>query len=208
VAGHGQAVKFSLDTDIGLAERWLTAWDQRDVDELLRIAHPDIEIVPENPLLPLLPGASFRGHVGLRTLALWSYENYPHFRIEDRSLRKVRGVLVASATYVEHDPSKSEIRRPTETVFDVELGLIRRVRSFQPASRALQTALAEPMLTPREREVFQLLARGRTAPEIAAALFISPATVRTHVQNGVGRLGAKTRVEAISIAMKNGEIEP
>jgi DNA-binding CsgD family transcriptional regulator len=64
------------------------------------------------------------------------------------------------------------------------------------------------MLTPREREVFQLLARGRTAPEIAAELFISPATVRTHVQNGVGRLGAKTRVEAISIAMKNGEIEP
>jgi PAS domain S-box-containing protein len=63
-------------------------------------------------------------------------------------------------------------------------------------------------LTPREREVFQLLASGLNAPEIADRLFLSPATVRTHVQNGMQRLGARTRVHAISIALGRGEIDP
>jgi DNA-binding NarL/FixJ family response regulator len=64
------------------------------------------------------------------------------------------------------------------------------------------------MLTPREREVFQLLARGKGTTEIAAELFISAETVRSHVQNGISRLGAKTRIEAISIAIKRGDVSP
>lgn len=63
------------------------------------------------------------------------------------------------------------------------------------------------MLTAREREVFQLLAKGMTSPEIATELVLSPATVRTHVQNGVVRLGAKTRLQAVSMAVKRGEIQ-
>jgi len=63
------------------------------------------------------------------------------------------------------------------------------------------------VLTAREREVFQLLAKGMTSPEIATELVLSPATVRTHVQNGVVRLGAKTRLQAVSMAVKRGEIQ-
>jgi ketosteroid isomerase-like protein len=73
-------VKYRLDARTALVERWFAAWDERDVDELLRIAHPDIEVVPENPLLDRLPGTSFRGRVGLRTLALLSFEDYPRLR--------------------------------------------------------------------------------------------------------------------------------
>jgi PAS domain S-box-containing protein len=62
------------------------------------------------------------------------------------------------------------------------------------------------ILTPREREIFRMLALGFNAPEIADRLFLSPATVRTHVQNGVGRLGAKTRVQAVAMALTKGEI--
>lgn len=61
-------------------------------------------------------------------------------------------------------------------------------------------------LTEREREVFRLLALGFNAPEIADRLFLSPATVRTHVQNGIARLGAETRVQAIALALTRGEI--
>jgi len=63
-----------------------------------------------------------------------------------------------------------------------------------------------PSLTPREREIFRLLALGYNAPEIAQQLVLSPATVRTHVQNGVARLGAKTRVQAIALALTRGDI--
>jgi DNA-binding CsgD family transcriptional regulator len=62
------------------------------------------------------------------------------------------------------------------------------------------------VLTPREREIFRLLALGLSGKDIARQLFLSPATVRTHVQNGVGRLGARTRGHAIAIALTRGEI--
>ena len=62
------------------------------------------------------------------------------------------------------------------------------------------------VLSPREREVIALLAEGLTGPEIAERLFISPATVRTHVENAMGKLEARTRVHAIAIALRQGLI--
>jgi DNA-binding NarL/FixJ family response regulator len=54
-------------------------------------------------------------------------------------------------------------------------------------------------LTPREREVLTLLADGYRGPEIAAQLFLSLETVRTHIRNAVGKLGARTRVQAAAM---------
>ena len=65
-----------------------------------------------------------------------------------------------------------------------------------------------PPLTPREREILELLAQGLTARQVAERLVLSPATVRTHVQNAVTRLEASTRVQAIAIAITRGEISP
>jgi DNA-binding NarL/FixJ family response regulator len=52
-------------------------------------------------------------------------------------------------------------------------------------------------LTPREREVYELLAAGRTNREIATALFISEVTVKVHVRHILQKLGARTRTEAV-----------
>ena len=54
-------------------------------------------------------------------------------------------------------------------------------------------------LTPREREVLGLLADGYQGPEIAEQLFLSSETVRTHIRNAVGKLGARTRVQAAAM---------
>jgi PAS domain S-box-containing protein len=62
-------------------------------------------------------------------------------------------------------------------------------------------------LTPREREVMTMLALGDTGAEIAEKLFISPETVRIHVRNARRRLGARTRAQAIALALRDGEIE-
>jgi len=51
-------------------------------------------------------------------------------------------------------------------------------------------------LTPREREVLALLARGEGNEGIAAILVISPQTARTHIQNVIGKLGVHSRLEA------------
>ena len=64
-----------------------------------------------------------------------------------------------------------------------------------------------PVLTGREREVMALLAEGLKGPQVAQRLGISPDTVRTHVENAMEKLEARTRVHAIAIALRQGLIE-
>ena len=63
-----------------------------------------------------------------------------------------------------------------------------------------------PSLTRREREVLGLLAGGMSGAQIASALFLSPETVRTHIRNAMGKLGASTRSQAVALALQNDEI--
>jgi len=63
--------------------------------------------------------------------------------------------------------------------------------------------LAEP-LTAREREVLQMLASGLVNKEIAAKLNISDHTVKFHVASILGKLGASTRTEAVSLGIRRG----
>jgi DNA-binding CsgD family transcriptional regulator len=70
---------------------------------------------------------------------------------------------------------------------------------------AEQTGFGE--LSAREREVLQHLSNGLTGEEIAERLYLSPETVRTHVRNVMAKLGAKTRVHAVALALRRGEIE-
>jgi DNA-binding NarL/FixJ family response regulator len=57
-------------------------------------------------------------------------------------------------------------------------------------------------LSPREREILELLAEGLTGEEVASRLHLSPETVRTHVRNATGKLGAKTRVQAVALVVR------
>jgi len=63
------------------------------------------------------------------------------------------------------------------------------------------TAVAE--LTPREREVFDLLARGLSNPEICAKLVISEATAKTHVARILQKLALRDRIQAVIYAYEN-----
>jgi DNA-binding NarL/FixJ family response regulator len=67
---------------------------------------------------------------------------------------------------------------------------------------------ADARLSPREREVVQLLANGFTGAEIAEQLVLSPDTVRTHIRNAMERCRAQTRSHLIAIALRDGEALP
>jgi DNA-binding NarL/FixJ family response regulator len=82
-------------------------------------------------------------------------------------------------------------------------------RYVDPVIRALLDARVggrRLLLTTREREVFELLAEGLTGEEIAVRLTVSPETIRTHIRNGMEKLGAHTRTGAVVQALKSGEI--
>lgn len=64
-----------------------------------------------------------------------------------------------------------------------------------------------PILTEREHEILELVAAGRTAPEIAAELYLGVTTVKTHVQHLYAKLGVSDRAAAVAEAMRRKLIE-
>jgi PAS domain S-box-containing protein len=64
-----------------------------------------------------------------------------------------------------------------------------------------------PSLSPREREVLQLAARGHSTRKIAEILRLSPATVKTHFEHAYDKLGARDRVSAVAECLRRGLID-
>jgi DNA-binding CsgD family transcriptional regulator len=81
-----------------------------------------------------------------------------------------------------------------------------RSRRFAPPPIDAVAVDAPRTPTAREREVLGLLAGGRTDGQIADLLELSPATVQTHVRNAKAKLGARTRAQAVAIALQRGLI--
>lgn len=85
---------------------------------------------------------------------------------------------------------------PAQAAPDLE-GSVEQVEAVQIAE-----------LTPREREVFGLIARGHSNAEIAEAFMISEGTVKTHVKRLLGKLGLRDRTQAVVFAYEIGFVTP
>lgn len=87
----------------------------------------------------------------------------------------------------------------TRTVVD---RMAREPRPDPAAGRRLRD------LTPREREIFQHVARGMSNQEIAAALFVEESTVKTHMKRILAKLGLRDRVQAVILGYETGLVRP
>ncbi len=59
-------------------------------------------------------------------------------------------------------------------------------------------------LSEREREVLRMLAEGGSYTEIGSSLYLSPDTIRAHAQRAMTKLGARTRTQAVAVALRDG----
>jgi DNA-binding NarL/FixJ family response regulator len=86
----------------------------------------------------------------------------------------------------------------------------RRLIEALPGATAPDSAPGSALagLTDRERQVLRLMATGRSNDEIAGELVIAPATVKTHVNRVLAKLGVVTRVQAVVLAYRAGLVTP
>ncbi len=94
---------------------------------------------------------------------------------------------------------------PSEELAEAIRNVIKGKREF--ASELIFGSMGkENPLSEREREVLSLVADGKTAKEISAALYLSSGTIRNYISEAISKLEVKNRIEAISKAKGNGWI--
>ena len=83
---------------------------------------------------------------------------------------------------------------------ELERVIVERLDGWRPGTAEGDGRL--DVLTPRERDVLALLTEGLDGAAIAERLFLSPATVRNHIQHILGKLEVHSRVEAVALALR------
>jgi DNA-binding NarL/FixJ family response regulator len=84
----------------------------------------------------------------------------------------------------------------------------RLIQEFAARAKEPQPLERLEELTDREREVVALVGEGLSNDEIAARLFLSPATAKTHVSRAMGKLRARDRAQLVVIAYESGLVRP
>ncbi|MEY9933859.1 DNA-binding NarL/FixJ family response regulator [Catenulispora sp. GP43] len=119
---------------------------------------------------------------------------------DDASILKA---LRAGATgYLTKESGRAEIARAIEAAASGQSVLDDGVTAILLAAAVEVAASAD--LTPREAEVLTLIARGRSNTEIAEELFVSAATVKTHINNLFAKIGVRDRAQAVRYALRHG----
>jgi DNA-binding NarL/FixJ family response regulator len=100
------------------------------------------------------------------------------------------------------DAPLDDLSRAVDTVADGGL----YVDPVLAAALATRRSDDRKALSEREREVLRLLAEGGSYAEIGATLYLSPDTVRAHAQRAMTKLGARTRTQAVAVALRESVI--
>jgi two-component system, NarL family, nitrate/nitrite response regulator NarL len=100
-----------------------------------------------------------------------------------------------------------ELRRAIVTAARGEIYLASSVQRAVAAEIRLRERQERPLLTPRELEILERIARGHGMREIAAELYLGLTTVKTHAANLYAKLGVSERAAAVAEAMRRGLID-
>jgi two-component system NarL family response regulator len=109
-----------------------------------------------------------------------------------------RALQAGAAAYALKDMPAEEL---IETIWAVRAG---QTRLPPEIAAKVVTHLSAPALSLREVEVLQLLALGKSNRAIAASLFLSVDTIKTHITHILHKLGVNDRTQAVTVALKRG----
>ncbi|PWC03623.1 response regulator [Agromyces badenianii] len=151
--------------------------------------------------MPQLDGAAATARIlaevpGTRVLVLTTYETDDHI---------LAAIEAGASGYLLKAAPQAEILAGIRAVAAGETVLAPSIAAkLVSRVRAEAASVAPPSLSPRELDVLRLVAEGRSNPEIATALFIGEATVKTHLLHVFEKLEVRDRTRAVTRAMELG----
>jgi two-component system nitrate/nitrite response regulator NarL len=177
------------------------AADGREALELIREHRPDVAVLdvkmPELDGLKVL-NAVQRDALPTRVVLLSAFLD---------GSTAFDAVAGGAAAFLSKDADR---RRITDTVAAVSRGqtvLGEEIQAELAGEIRARAPKERPGLSAREQEILGHIAEGRSAPEIAKLLFLSPATVKSHLGALYEKLGVSDRAAAVAEAMRRGLIE-
>lgn len=117
------------------------------------------------------------------------------------------GVSVGASGYLLKDADRSDICAAVEAIAAGRAVLAPEAQTALAHGVRLRGATRGPAVSAREREVLGLTAEGLSAPQIGERLHLSPATVKSHLQNVYEKLGVSDRAAAVATAIRLGLLE-
>jgi DNA-binding CsgD family transcriptional regulator/ketosteroid isomerase-like protein len=188
---------------VSLLQRWFDAYNAHDMDALCALTDPAVEVVPLDGAATAPPGTTYHGHEGLRTLFAAGFERFPQLRLRHGPPEFTGERATVELQFVLDDGVTPPQIRAAVGLYRFADGRIRRMSAHSRQRNRLHVddRGRAATLSPREREVLSRLAEGRTIPEIADELVLSPLTIRTHVRNAKDKLRARTTAHAVAIAL-------
>jgi DNA-binding NarL/FixJ family response regulator len=180
------ALADELRPDVILMDLRMPRVDGVEATRRLRASHPEIKIV-----------------------VLTTYA-------DDRSV--IEALRAGALGYLTKDAGADEIRQALQRVASgqasldpaVQMHLIEAITTTNATSSTSAPPAAEVPdgLTPREAEVLGLIGAGLSNAEIATQLFVSEATVKSHVNHLLPKIGARDRAQAVGYAYRHGLVPP
>jgi len=196
-----EALEHLLQTDFDVVG---TVSDGRALIKAAAELKPELVVVDIG--MPLLNGLDAADqlktlHPDIKVVFL-TQNREPRYAVE-AFRRKASGYLLKDSAASELTTAIREVLRGRSYVSPlIAKGMLNHASNPEPGAPGLRE------LSPREREVLQLLAEGKSMKEVAAVLEISPRTVEFHKYRVMELLGVKTNAELVQYAIKHGVIAP